>query len=137
MPPNRVAAAALVLHPSDNVAVLKQPAKPGDEVKAGEQLLAVKEPIGAGHKIALVDIPEGCPVLKYGQNIGWARATIATGEHVHVHNLSIKAATRDIDFCSDVRFPQSMIPVRCSISLAMPGPVGLSGHATMLRSSPA
>lgn len=41
-----------------------------------------------GHKVALCDIKEGAPVVKYGVVIGTARAAIGKGEHVHVHNLA-------------------------------------------------
>lgn len=40
-----------------------------------------------GHKLALVDLPAGARVTKYGQPIGRASAAIAAGEHVHSHNL--------------------------------------------------
>ena len=35
------------------------------------------------------DIAEGEPVRRYNQIIGFASATIAAGEHVHVHNLAM------------------------------------------------
>ena len=41
--------------------------------------------------MALVDVAEGARVLKYAQLIGVARAAIARGEHVHVHNLDFVA----------------------------------------------
>jgi (2R)-sulfolactate sulfo-lyase subunit alpha len=43
-----------------------------------------------GHKVALTDIKRGDTVWKYGQDIGKAVADIATGDHVHVHNLKTK-----------------------------------------------
>jgi (2R)-sulfolactate sulfo-lyase subunit alpha len=43
-----------------------------------------------GHKVALTDIKRGDTVWKYGQDIGKAIADIATGDHVHVHNLKTK-----------------------------------------------
>ena len=43
-----------------------------------------------GHKVALVDIDKGDTVWKYGQDIGVAKARIARGEHVHVHNVKTK-----------------------------------------------
>ncbi|NOX56189.1 MAG: UxaA family hydrolase [Planctomycetes bacterium] len=43
--------------------------------------------IPLGHKIALVDIPKGQPVIKYGESIGVATKPIKKGQHVHTHNL--------------------------------------------------
>jgi hypothetical protein len=43
--------------------------------------------IAFGHKVALVPIGAGAPVLKYGEVIGRAVHAIAVGEHVHIHNI--------------------------------------------------
>lgn len=71
------------LDPRDNVAVALAPLKPGEEVL--DVILA--EPIALGHKLALVAIPEGGEVIKYGEVIGIATAAIEPGGHVHVHNV--------------------------------------------------
>ena len=49
--------------------------------------VTVNHAIPLGHKFALRAINNGDSVLKYGENIGHAVADIATGDHVHVHNL--------------------------------------------------
>ncbi|KQW49769.1 MULTISPECIES: UxaA family hydrolase [unclassified Roseateles] len=82
------AAALIVLHHSDNVAVARV-ALTADE--ALPQLL-VRNAIAAGHKIALRDIAGGEVVLKYGQPIGVASRNISVGEHVHSHNLAMARA---------------------------------------------
>ena len=43
--------------------------------------------IPAGHKMALVDIPAGEHVIKYGCSIGRATCHIRAGQWVHTHNL--------------------------------------------------
>lgn len=43
--------------------------------------------IPRGHKIALTDIPEGSPIIKYGNPIGYAKCDIHAGEWVHTHNV--------------------------------------------------
>ena len=43
--------------------------------------------IPTGHKMALVDIPAGAPVIKYGYTIGYAKEDISAGAWVHTHNL--------------------------------------------------
>jgi (2R)-sulfolactate sulfo-lyase subunit alpha len=52
--------------------------------------LKARSDVPIGHKVALVDIKSGDTVWKYGQDIGVAKADIAKGDHVHVHNLKTK-----------------------------------------------
>jgi altronate hydrolase len=95
------ASAALRLHPSDNVAVLKKPLRQGDELlpqdpSDSRQPLSVpiRENIPAGHKVATQDIAAKEPVRKYGQIIGFATCDIAAGSHVHTQNVSIQEFQR-------------------------------------------
>src|SRR5205814_6659074 len=90
-----------VLHAKDNVATALADLAPGSEVESevpggaqGEsqgggavQRIAVRAPIAFGHKIALVPIARGEPVVKYGEVIGLATQDIRPGDHVHVHNV--------------------------------------------------
>jgi altronate hydrolase len=103
MPQRSFDACALVLHGADNVAVLKCPVKPGDELLNGSLRLNITQLIGAGHKLALEEIPQRGWVRKYGQIIGCAREHIAAGEHVHTHNVALPDYKRDMDFCIDFR----------------------------------
>jgi altronate dehydratase len=81
------AARALVLSPSDNVAVALVWVSAGADVQIGGLSLQAAEAIPQGHKVALTDIDEHAPVIKYGSEIGRATQPIARGSHVHVHNL--------------------------------------------------
>lgn len=54
--------------------------------------------------MATVPIPEGAPVLKFGQIIGSARTAIAPGEWVHEHNAGM------LDFERDYRFAEGAKP---------------------------
>jgi len=94
---------AILLHASDQVAVLKESVKAGDELVKGSFSLRAAQDIAAGHKIALEAIAAGAPVRKYGQVIGFARGRIAPGEHVHTHNLATKDFARDARFCAEAR----------------------------------
>ncbi|AQZ53501.1 UxaA family hydrolase [Martelella mediterranea] len=71
----------LRLHPDDNVCIALVDLKPGE---AG-----ASEAIPRGHKMALVAIPEGAFVRKYGQIIGVATVDIVAGAHVHTQNLGV------------------------------------------------
>ena len=57
-------------------------------------LLRVRQAIPAGHKLALRSLPAGAPVHRYGQVIGFASCAIVAGDHVHSHNLELRALTR-------------------------------------------
>ena len=80
-------APAMRVHADDDVAVALQPIGPGELVQATGVKLAVREPIEAGHKIALRDIAEGETVRKFGWAIGRATVAIPAGNHVHTRNL--------------------------------------------------
>ena len=46
--------------------------------------------IPIGHKVAVKDMAEGDTVIKYGTDIGKVVASIAIGDHAHVHNIKTK-----------------------------------------------
>lgn len=83
----------LVHDQGDSVGVAVQDLAPGSPAHGKYQIsgdgldVAVQDPVPLGHKIALLDIPKGSPVVKYGITIGLATSDISTGQHVHVHNL--------------------------------------------------
>ncbi len=82
---------AFQIHPTDNVATLLDDAAVGDTVQVtGGQPGGVQAITGvaAGHKIALVALAEGDPVLKYGVRIGHCTRAIDKGEWVHLQNLA-------------------------------------------------
>jgi len=77
----------------DNVAtVFANGVQAGDTViirdKKGheESFIALSE-IPYGHKIAILPITKGEPIMKYGEKLGIASVDIVVGAHVHVHNL--------------------------------------------------
>lgn len=78
---------ALIVEPSDNVAVVIQDVNEGDIVETGKVCIKARECIKQGHKIALVDIKKGDMVKKYGVPIGRAIINIKCGSHVHTHNM--------------------------------------------------
>ncbi len=85
---------ALRLHPADSVAIVLTDTDVGRMVEG----VTASQAIPALHKIALVDIPSGSAVTRYGQPIGLATRDIAAGEHVHVHNLAVADLARDYRF---------------------------------------
>ncbi len=49
-------------------------------------MIQANEAVTHGHKIALLPIAAGDPIIKYGVTIGFATAPIAAGTWVHTHN---------------------------------------------------
>lgn len=78
---------AVVLHPSDNVAVAIEDIDAGAPVGLGT--LCALEKIPQGHKVALRTLVHGEDVIKYGFPIGHVSVeTVGAGRHVHIHNLA-------------------------------------------------
>jgi altronate hydrolase len=81
--------------PTDTVATMLDDARAGDTLTvdgaAGDAIgraITLEDDIARGHKVALLPMGLGAPVLKYGFPIGHATAAIRPGAHVHSHNLS-------------------------------------------------
>nr|WP_306267265.1 UxaA family hydrolase [Pararhizobium sp. IMCC3301] len=79
---------AILIHPDDNVACLLRDHLAGEcaTLPTGPTV-ALKSDTPMGHKIALVAIAKGTPVIKFGAVIGHATIDILPGQHVHLHNL--------------------------------------------------
>ncbi len=66
------------IHPSDNVAVALSALACGETVTHDDVTVTATEDIMRGHKIALYDIAEGEPIIKYGNPIAVATPTTST-----------------------------------------------------------
>lgn len=88
MTPGKQSVGIVLLDAADNVAVATQALSRGQGVDVGGQKLLVQAEVPAGHKLAVRDIDNQQPVIKYGQPIGLTTAPIRLGQHVHTHNLS-------------------------------------------------
>lgn len=89
------------LHAADNVVTAKAAIAAGAAL-AGERVAAAAE-IPVGHKVATAPIAAGEPVRKYDQIIGFASRPIAAGDHVHTHNVEVRAFARDYAYGSEAR----------------------------------
>lgn len=77
------------LHPDDPVVIAKCDLRVGMELNLSGRMITVSEYVPAGHKLAIVDIPVGGEVQRYGHRIGQARVFIPAGSWVHSHNLEL------------------------------------------------
>ena len=73
--------------PADNVATLLRDVAAGDQVALANGSIFAGATIPRGHKVALMPIASGAPLVKYGFPIGLARRSISAGEHVHIDNI--------------------------------------------------
>jgi altronate hydrolase len=141
--------ATLRARDNDTVATALRALNIGEQA---EDNVSVREPIAAGHKLALRDIAAGEAIIKLGQMIGRASAAIAAGSHVHVHNVAfagaaetasaatriMEPAPRDAEFAGIVR-PDGRVATRnyigvltsvnCSATVAR----RIAGHFTPER----
>ena len=95
--------AAIVVSAQDNVATALEPLDPGMTVQTGGGAVAVIEPIPRGHKMAVRAIRAGEVIVKYGSAIGHASADIASGAHVHTHNVASDRGRGDLAASGDAR----------------------------------
>jgi galactarate dehydratase len=81
------------VNPQDTVAIIVNegglPA--GTRFESG---LTLVENVPEAHKVALVDVKEGEPVLRYGSVIGYAKENIARGSWVHEERMRMPVAPR-------------------------------------------
>ncbi|MDZ4820728.1 MAG: altronate dehydratase family protein [Planctomycetota bacterium] len=103
---------AVLLSDVDNLCVAARDLQEGESVEIAGIRITMREPVRAGHKVALCDIAVGQPVLKFGQPIGLATQAIRAGEWIHVHNIAVGVRQQEYE-------KSTAIP---------PAPVPLTGH---------
>ncbi|MFX3624975.1 MAG: UxaA family hydrolase [Ectobacillus sp.] len=83
----------LIHHKGDHVGVATSPIFAGEKVIGvymdddSEVQVVSSHDVPLGHKIALVELEEGEPVLKYGIPIGVTTQKWEIGDYVHTHNI--------------------------------------------------
>jgi hypothetical protein len=81
---------AFCINAKDNVATLLDDVREPQAVQvlgaSSVREVCSSEPIALGHKIALRDVREGEPIVKFGVPIGHASQAIRAGEWIHLHN---------------------------------------------------
>ena len=78
----------LMMSDEDSVAIVLRAIQKGEQVPLpdGTVITALND-IPRSHKIAIMDVPMGQPVIRYGDEIGYATQPIRAGEWIHVHNM--------------------------------------------------
>ena len=79
---------AIVVHPEDNVAVVRKAIPTGTRVQSdGGKIIEIHSEISPGHRFALTDIAAGTYVRQYGQPIGTSLG-ISSGDLISHDNMS-------------------------------------------------
>ena len=133
MPATTAPVEALHLHPSDNICVAAQSLPAGKRLTLGGRTVELTEPVAIGHKAALVAIPKGRRVLKYGQTIGFATEAIEPGAWVHSHNLAAGEFARDYMYAAETPPPPAPIADRTFQGYRRPdGRVGTRNYLAII-----
>jgi len=77
----------ILLHPQDNVVIVRKSIIAGEELMMDGKFLSFEKGIGLGHKVAAKDIQQGERIIKFGLPIGSATENIPAGTHIHLHNM--------------------------------------------------
>lgn len=81
--------------PADNVATLLRDVAASDQIALADRSISAGAAIPRGHKVALVPIASGAPIIKYGFPIGLARRAISAGDHVHIDTVATALSGTD------------------------------------------
>ena len=87
----------------DNVAVAVRDLPAGTEIRPG---LCLRDDIPQAHKIALTDIPAGGAVVRYGVDLGYAKANISAGSWINEHMLDLPESPA----LTDMPFGTNLVP---------------------------
>jgi hypothetical protein len=77
----------LLMSPQDNCLIARLNLQAGNIVTIDGQNVVLTQDIPLGHKLARHALNVGDKVIRYGAPIGSITRAVATGEHIHTHNL--------------------------------------------------
>jgi altronate hydrolase len=75
------------INPADSVVVCLTAKKKGEIIKVDGKSVTVNQDTPAGHKVLIVDAPQGTNITKYGYPIGHAKVDLKAGDWVNENNL--------------------------------------------------
>src|SRR5262245_51075062 len=128
----------LALKESDNVGVARVPLSAGDVVDIGGRQIEAREAITPGHKLALRPIPQGSPVIKYGEVIAKATQEIAQGAWVHTHNTAPDFSGREYEYATHTPTTEFFSPEQAGTFMGYlreNGDVGTRNYVAVIATS--
>ncbi|MDP2996568.1 MAG: altronate dehydratase family protein [Bryobacterales bacterium] len=127
----------ILLNAADTVAIARARLAAGAPVRVQGVEIVLRDPVPAGHKVALKPIAAGGAILRYGQLMGRASRAIAPGEHVHTHNVAFQEIAFEYEF--PVReTPLPVEPASAPVFLGYPradGRVGTRNYIAVVAAS--
>ena len=92
---------------NDNVVVAVHDLPAGTKTESG---VVTRNPIPQAHKIALVDIPAGGEIIRYGVVLGYAKNDIPAGSWINEHMLDLpeSPALTDMPWGTDIKTPDQL-----------------------------
>ena len=78
---------ALLMDAGDNCVIALERIERGDKVCFEGGSVIALDGLDLGHKVAITDLTSGAQVIKHQAPIGSTTRAVATGEHLHTHNL--------------------------------------------------
>ena len=79
--------AFIKINPVDSVVVCLRPFEKGEKFEIDGKQITVRQDTPAGHKLLIVDAPQGTNIIKYGYPIGHSMMDLKAGEWVNEKNL--------------------------------------------------
>lgn len=121
------------LHANDDVLIAARQLVPGTTIAT--ENVSVRDLIPPGHKMAAHDLKAGDAVRRYNQIIGFAKADIAAGQHVHSHNLGMGEFERDYGIGQSVQeLPKAGTPASFMGYKRPNGKVGTRNYIAVISS---
>ena len=77
----------LMVNPKDSVVMVLEDAKKGDTLQTDKGEITLLEDVEFAHKVCIVPLKKGDPVLKYGEEIGYMLTDALPGTWIHSHNM--------------------------------------------------
>ncbi len=77
----------LMVNPKDTVVMVLEDSKRGDTVQTPKGEITLLEDVEFAHKVSIVPLKQGEPVIKYGEEIGYMLADAPAGTWIHNHNM--------------------------------------------------
>ena len=78
---------SMMIFPDDSVAMVLEDARKGDVIETARGRVELLEDVEFAHKVSVVPLKKGDPVIKYREEIGYMLTDAPVGTWIHNHNM--------------------------------------------------